>query len=122
MRGDATVMPRIVDGGFSLAIRIAQQEPQHAPKLYAAISEPFAVFLFNERRRATRCLLAQQIGPSPTAVAIFELEPHVPWDEQFLTVRRKAYVETNHPLAAKARRDLVDFLSKAGDTHVLARP
>jgi hypothetical protein len=121
MRTDATVMPRMVDGAFSLIVRISQRDPQQCPRLHAAISEPLALFIFNERRRMTRCLLAQSIGPAPTAVAIADMEPHVPWDEPFLTTRQNAYVAVGSPLTEKARRDLVDFLAHAGQVHVLPR-
>jgi hypothetical protein len=39
------------------------------------------------------------------------LEPNIPWDFKFLKIRSSCYTAFNHPLAADARSDLVDFLA-----------
>ena len=123
MTTDASVLPRLADGVYAVAIRIAQQDPQQGPRLFVALGQPLAVSLFNERRMLTRCVLAQGIGAAaPAAVAVGEMEPHVPWNEELLVLRRAAYEETGNPLAAKARRDLELFRRQASETHVIARP
>jgi len=45
--------------------------------------------------------------------AFADLEPHVIWEEGFLTARRRCYEAGGHPLAARAARDLRDFLEHA---------
>src|SRR5262245_47876352 len=122
MRTDATVLPRLEDVVHTVAGQVAKADPKQAQKLYDALSKPFAVWLLNERRRMTRCLIAQQLSYAATAIAIDDMEPNVPWDEQFLAMRRAAYEAIGNPLLAKARRDLADFRRHAGESHVLRGP
>jgi hypothetical protein len=121
MTSDASVLPRLADGVYAVAIRIADQDPQQGPRLFVALGQRLALSLFNERRMLTRCVLAQKMGAAPAAVAVGEMEPHVPWNEEFLVMRRAAYEATGNPLAAKARRDLELFRRQASETHVLAK-
>jgi len=122
MRTDATVLPRLVDVAHSVAGQVAKADSKQAQRLYDTLSKPFAVWLLNERRRMMRCLIAQQVSYAATAIAIDEMEPQVPWDEPFLTMRRTAYEAIGNPLLAKARRDLTDFRRYAGESHVLRGP
>jgi hypothetical protein len=39
------------------------------------------------------------------------LEPNIPWDIKFLKIRSACYTKFQHPLAADAKTDLVDFLA-----------
>jgi predicted membrane-bound spermidine synthase len=122
MRTDATALPRLVDVAYSVAGQVAKADSKQAQKLFDALSKPFAVWLLNERRRMMRCLIAQQVSYAATAIAIDEMEPQIPWDEPFLTMRRTAYEAIGNPLLAKARRDLAEFRRHAGESHVIRGP
>ena len=37
-------------------------------------------------------------------------EPNVPWNWGFLRIRSACYTASQHPLAANAQRDLIDYL------------
>jgi len=39
-----------------------------------------------------------------------QLEPHIPWNEEFLRYRMNIYKETKHSLAPQAEKDLNYFL------------
>ena len=98
-----------------LAVRLAREDRALAPRLYEAFSQPFAVDMFEQQRLLSRIWIGRAVDarslcvetPSP------RLEPHVPWEEPFLTYRYQCYQAHHHPLAARARRDLETFLDAA---------
>ena len=45
-----------------------------------------------------------------------EVEPHVPWNEEFLRYRFQVYRESNHSLAPLAQKELDDFLKHKQDS------
>jgi hypothetical protein len=109
----------LADSAYAVAVRIAKQDPQQESRLFVALGQPLAAALFNERRRLTRCLLARQMTAGAAALAVAVMEPHVPWNEEFLALRRSAYEATGNPLAGKARRDLNDYRRHAGEAHLV---
>jgi predicted membrane-bound spermidine synthase len=119
LRADATLHPRLSEPACKLAAQIVEKDPQQAPQLYESLSRPFAVYLFNERRQLTRCLIAQRISPQATAAAVADLEPHVPWDAQFLQMRLDAYKAANSPLLQRARRDVAKFNRGTHDVRLI---
>ena len=44
--------------------------------------------------------------------AVGRLEPHVPWNQTFLSLRLDCYEATGDPRRDVARRELLDFLSR----------
>lgn len=120
LRADASVMPKFVDNALRLPAQVAEKEPQHAAKLLEALSEPLAVYMFEERRLLVRCAVAQRVGVAATADAMQALEPYVPWDEQVLQMRASAYEAVGHPLANRARRELTIFRQHASEQQVLS--
>jgi spermidine synthase len=120
LRTDASVTPKFVEQALRLPALIVEKEPQHAAKLLEALNEPLAVYMLEERRLLVRCAVAQRIGASETAFAIQAMEPHVPWDSQFLDMRARAYESVNHPLATRARRELLLFRRNTPEQQVLA--
>ena len=53
--------------------------------------------------------------PGLCGEAVGALEPHVPWSESFLRLRRDCYQAINSPLLATANRDLDEFLANAAE-------
>ncbi|MCP4660708.1 MAG: spermidine synthase, partial [bacterium] len=114
LRTDPWVFRPLVARGFELAEDLAAVYPEHGRRLFAALDEPFPVMLFEEVRLATRINLAAKVNFATLCVAAFSpLEPHVLWQERFLDARKRCYEQTHHPLAAKAREDLAEYLADA---------
>ena len=45
---------------------------------------------------------------------VAELEPHVPWTDEFLRTRLTAYTQAKDPMSSKAEADWMLFSSRAG--------
>ena len=73
-----------VETCFQTAIRVAYADRSFAPRLYRAVSEPFAVYAYEETRLWTKLALAELVGPCELLEAVEAYEPHVPWNEEFL--------------------------------------
>ncbi len=110
MRTDPWLLDHIRDKTFAAAIGVAKADPKQAPKLLQAFSEPLAAYFADDARRGTACVIAERVGPATAAQFVETFEPDVPWTKRFLTYRRQIYREAGHRLAAKADRDLQDFL------------
>lgn len=109
LREDPWCMPHVLQLVFPAAIRIAMQKPDEAPRLYGALGQPFAVYLYEEQRLATAHAIAAMIGPEAMLETLGAYEPHVPWNERFLETRYRVYQATGHPLTAQAQADLQRF-------------
>ena len=111
-RTDPWVYRPLVQRSFRIVIPLARADRALAARLYAALGSPFAARMFDGQRRVTRIWLTREMeGPPHCAEAMASLEPHVPWDELFLTYRYACYRRAGSPLAEEARRDLEDFLA-----------
>ncbi|MFL6195556.1 MAG: fused MFS/spermidine synthase [Thermoanaerobaculia bacterium] len=97
-----------------LAVRLAREDKGLAIRLFDAFSQPFAVDMFDQQRKLTRIWITREIdAPGLCVQAIAPLEPHVPWEEPFLTYRYECYRFHKHPLETAARRDLEAFRGDA---------
>jgi spermidine synthase len=116
-RTDPWVMSGIFQNSFDVAHDLASRDPSgaFAKQLYHALEQPFSVYAADGSRRKTLALiavLADNGGFSEyTRKAVASFEPHVPWDLQFLEVRRNCYQALGDPRAAKADRELSQFLT-----------
>jgi spermidine synthase len=103
-----------------LAVDLARADPtgNAASRLYDAISEPFCLYIMNDARLRAMVRLGivadARMGSARTVAAISKMEPHIPWEREFLEVRVAAYDKIGHPLAAQAADDL--------DQYMLAEP
>jgi hypothetical protein len=113
-RRDPWVFRPLVRRTLPLGERLARQVPALAPRIYAAYSHPFATHMFEQQRLMSRLWISRSIDPQKLCVdALAPLEPHVPWDELFLTYRYGCYRAHHHPLEFSAERDLNHFRSDA---------
>lgn len=110
LRSDPWILEHIRLKAFDAAISVAKADPAQAAKLLRALGEPFAANYADESRRATACVIAEEIGPAAVAQFVESFEPHVPWSQRFLAYRRQAYQNAGHRLAAQADRDLQEFV------------
>ena len=113
-RNDPWVYRPLVRRTLPLAVRLAREDRALAPRLFEAFSHPFAVEMLQQPRLLSRIWISRAVDAQSLCVdAIAPLEPHVPWQEPFLTYRYQCYQALHHPLAARARRDLERFLEDA---------
>jgi hypothetical protein len=110
LRDDPWMLEHIRMKTFDAAISVAKADPRQAPKMLQALGESFAVDYADENRRLYASVVAEQISPATVAQFVESFEPHIPWTEQFLTYRRRAYRDAGHRLAARADRDLQEFV------------
>ena len=117
LRTDPWAMPLVATHSFGVAEQISEQDRGAAlsPRLYRALEKPFAVNLAESNRRKSLALIASDIDQrgfteySRKAIAAFE--PNVPWDREFLRVRRDCYRALSDPRADKAEQELSQFLA-----------
>lgn len=104
-----SVMGRSLDLAFELATAPAgEASGGSAARLDAALSEPFAGLSLEERRLRLRVEVDKLQGGRDCSARLGVFEPFVPWEATFLEWRLECYGE-DHPLSARARRDLSDY-------------
>ena len=90
-------------------------------RLYAAVNKPFSVSLANEKRLRTVLDIARRLDGNNfteyTLHAIRAFEPHVPWEEDFLKVRKECYEKLGDSRKEAARRDLETYLRAAQNSY-----
>ena len=109
LRNDPWVIPSISEGVIAELADDAAKDPEIAKRLYPMLEKPFAANRYDFSRRAARILVGAQLGPAEVVAALADFEPNVPWTAPVLKTRRDAYIATNHPLAARAQRELDRF-------------
>jgi spermidine synthase len=113
-RDDPWVYRPLVRRTLPLGERLAHLDPALAPRLYAAFSQPFATHMFEQKRLLSRIWISRAVDARNLCIeAIAPLEPHVPWEEPFLTYRYQCYHAHHHPLEFSAERDLERFRADA---------
>jgi spermidine synthase len=104
----------VLGRALALASRLASEDPSAGDPLFEALTAPFAVRALDMPRLWTRALigLRDRTGPQCGA-ALAPLEPHVPWEADFLERRAQCYASIGSPLASRARADLATFYAAA---------
>ena len=111
-RSDPWPAPQIMRGSLQVAESLARTRPDLAPRVFAALDAPFAVYVLDVERLASLLRVAQVLPLATHCTRALEpLEPFVPWTAEVLLYRRSCYDATGHPLAARAHRDLDEFLA-----------
>jgi hypothetical protein len=107
----------IVHGALAAAVRVAAAAPDEAPRLLAAVREPFALECDGGVHDEIAYAIAAMpmVSAATAAECLAAMEPHVFWTEPFLRARRKIYLDAHHPLLARAQRDLDEYLQSAAD-------
>lgn len=113
----------LVERALSCASAVAAEDETKtlAPAFYAALSEPFSVYVANEQRMRTRLDMARRLDGKDftkyTLEAVKAFEPNVLWERDFLTVRSECYQKFADPKARAAQRDLDVFRRAAPVTY-----
>ena len=113
-RNDPWPLPTTMSRALDLPLLVGRHDPALARKLHQAISQPFSVRMLDEQRELTLLGLASVIDQGScsalTLEALKPFEPDIPWYPAFLQNRAACYERAHHPLAARARKDLEDYL------------
>jgi spermidine synthase len=110
----------VFERALQLTLRIASEDAAQGDRLFEALTPPFAVRALDMSRLATRASIGLRDGTwHLCGVALAPLEPHVPWQGDFLERRATCYARIGSPLAARARADVDAF--RAGAPRARAR-
>jgi hypothetical protein len=99
------VIRRFAEAAMSRTVDVAKADPDLAQRMYDRLSRPFASGCLEYNRLLTRIKVAEHLEPQRVVEALSALEPHVPWTEDILSARAKAYAAVQHPLGRRAERD-----------------
>ncbi|HVS13237.1 MAG TPA: fused MFS/spermidine synthase [Thermoanaerobaculia bacterium] len=120
-RADPWPVRRVFEEALRAAPPVAAADPAAGRELFRVLGAPFAVRLLDDERRVMRTEVAVAVAFEELCAEAFgALEPLPPWNGNLLARRLECYEAVGSPLAARARRDLGDFLEAAGP--VLAPP
>ena len=114
LRSDPWIPSPLARRTLRRARSLLEDHPDAAPRVAAAIAEPFAAWRLERQRRAFLAELALgELGPAGLACseAFAADEPDVSWDEWTLDKRVTCYEELGHPLLEQARADLAELRS-----------
>ncbi|MDI1436151.1 fused MFS/spermidine synthase [Polyangium sorediatum] len=104
-RRDPWPSTAVMNRAMDLTRELGQSAPADARRLFAALDTPFSVLVLESTRRSLRVDLSEVLPEENACVAAFAIfEPHPPWDERMLGLRRDCYARFMHPLAAEASR------------------
>ena len=110
-RDEPWPMPSLMARVLDVATQPAKQDKVAGRQLYAAMSQPFSVYIMEEKRAAAALEIAGKVNfQQLCAEALEPFEPYVPWNRDFLSSRARCYRETGHVRAAQAQAELNTFL------------
>jgi spermidine synthase len=99
---------------MNLAVEASRGNVARMHRVFARLSNPFAVHMMDEARAMALVTLAKALPAGPACIhALGYFEPEVPWNGDFLSFRAQCYRATGHPRARVAQQDLDDFLAHA---------
>jgi spermidine synthase len=117
LRVDPWPMQALMTRTIDLAVNMAEEDGTSAAALsmYGALQEPFAVYNNDEARMFALIRVGISLDRGVTGAHVLHsvaaAEPNIPWNWGFLKIRSVCYTASQHPLAADAQSDVVDFLA-----------
>lgn len=126
LRTDPWPMQALITRTIDLAVEMVEGAETSAAtaSIYSALQEPFAVYNSDEARMFALIRAGINLDRGLTGKHVLQsleaAEPHVPWNFVFLKIRSACYTALDHPLAADAQSDLVDYVLAEPDR--LERP
>jgi len=119
LRNDPWPTLQFKQRALQIAVALAEHDAVLARRMFEALRQPFSVRAVDDRRLITVAELTRQLDfGGLCGQALDALEPHVPWTESFLRLRRDCYQATSSPRLGAAARDLNEFLTNAGQALV----
>jgi hypothetical protein len=114
-RRDPWALPRFTQKAVARAQVLGAASPVIARRMIDALREPFAVKVAEYRRLLAVAFLTPHVDfTTLCASAIGAMEPSVPWESDFLLLRRRCYAETEDKRLAAATRDLEEYFAMEG--------
>lgn len=113
---DPWPMQALITRTISLAVDLVEADKtgSSGAAIYNALQKPFAVYNSEEVRMFALIRVAISLDRGLTGEHLLRsleaAEPHTPWNWGFLKIRSACYTAFQHPLAADAQNDVVDFL------------
>ncbi len=109
LKDNPWVIPPVTDDVVDIAVDVAKGDRAIAKQFYDLLSQPFASFRFEERRRQGRVSIAAMLGNDELVESLAEVEPNVFWTADVLESRAAAYAAVKHPLAGRRNASGSDF-------------
>jgi hypothetical protein len=116
LRVDPWPMQSLINRTINLAVDMVEADESRASGLamFEALRKPFAVHNSDEVRMFALIRVGISLDRGVTGDHVLQsveaTEPNVPWNWGFLKIRSACYAASQHPLAADAQSDLVDYL------------
>ena len=105
-RADPWPSPLVMQGALDAALELAGQRLDLAPRVGAALAEPFALGMLDEVRVEEAFLMASLQPPGEDCARLLApVEPNVPFNAEWLAYRVRCYLYTDHPLFLRAVED-----------------
>jgi spermidine synthase len=96
---------------LALAQRLASRDPDTARRMADALHKPFALYALETARREAITNVLRYLDFKSSCVDIVSLaEPHVPWTEDMLVLRRDCYRVTGDGRLQRAEQQLAELL------------
>ncbi len=107
-RSDPWPSSHVMGRALDFSLEVAATDRDAAARLLAALREPFAALVLEDRRNLTRVLMTRLFDLRTSCVeALAPMEPFVPWNDDFLFWRAVCYASQKDPRADKAAEDLI---------------
>jgi spermidine synthase len=116
LRVDAWPMQSLINRTINLAVEMVEADEKDASgvAMFEALRKPFAVHNSDEARMFALIRVGISLDRGVTGAHVVQsieaAEPNIPWNWGFLKLRSACYAGSQHPLAAHAQSDLVDYL------------
>ena len=119
MRVDPMPHPFVLRPCLAMVPALLSADPQSAPLLFEGLEKPFSLMAFEEQRLGTVAQLSTYLSPPLSVRAVAALEPHIPWNIDYLALRARVYRQAGDRRTAVAEAELMEFLSREPDRIVL---
>jgi hypothetical protein len=111
-RNSPWALNRFKERGVALASAIAVRRPDLAARMFDELEQSFAIRAVQDERLATEANLTRLLDFNALCRGpVAALEPYVPWNRSFLTLRRDCYRAIGDARLGSATRDLAEFVA-----------
>jgi hypothetical protein len=112
-RADPWALPPIKLRAMELASEVAARGAGGSRRMFTALAEPLSLRALEDERLTARVMLTPVVDfKGLCRDAVGRLEPHVPWTESFLSLRRGCYDASGDPRLGAATQDLLEFFAR----------
>ena len=112
-RRNPWALTRFKERGVVLAAAVAVRSDLLGARMFEALGQPFAIRAVEDERLLTRATLTARLNfKGLCGHAMDAFEPHVPWTDSFLKLRRDCYQAIGDQRLAGATSDLADFVAR----------